>query len=219
MLIQLLRTELGEEVKHAFEVVVRLMLRFYGAPKTTTDLSSAFEELYRASRDSMAKGGASWISRVCWKHAILIVFNEIRLSTLTLAQVLDTLAIALGIGVHIHVAQTALRVRHGEHVRLHSRLQRVAGVVHERELVERHVIHAGLEVRRGLDRAHVLLAAHLGALHVHHHVLLLVAELDGAAVGTHVLAEGDADLRVRRHVELVVLGRDHQDERLLVVYA
>ena len=105
-------------------------------------------------------------------------------------------------------------------MRRHAALQRVAREVHEGLLAEGHVVGAGLEILRGLDRAHVLRAAHLlRALQVHRHVLLLAAEQDHAAAGTHALAEGDAHLHVAGQVLLEVLGRDHRDVRLLVVCA
>lgn len=69
LLINLLRTELGEEVRTTFETVVRLILRFYNASSASdTDISSLFLDLYHIARDSLTKEESSWIWRVCCKQ-------------------------------------------------------------------------------------------------------------------------------------------------------
>lgn len=69
LLINLLRTELGEEVRTTFETVVRLILRFYNASASNTDISSLLLDLYHIARDSLTKEESSWIWRVCCKQS------------------------------------------------------------------------------------------------------------------------------------------------------
>ena len=68
LLINLLRTELGEEVRTTFETVVRLILRFYNASASNTDIYSLLLDLYHIARDSLTKEESSWIWRVCCKQ-------------------------------------------------------------------------------------------------------------------------------------------------------